>query len=103
MKSTSFKSISLVTPVLVPDEDALAFFGRPPLVPVTLFYIDKAPDNHLTEVYKAEEINFIPKDEVKDNYDDSYLNQDTIQVILPNKYELAIPTTQISSVLYKEI
>lgn len=103
MKSTSFKSISLVTPVLVPDEDARAFFGRPPLVPVTLFYIDKAPYNHLTEIYKAKEINFIPKSEVKDNYDDSYLNQDTIQVILPNKYELAIPTTQISSVLYKEI
>lgn len=104
MKSLSFKSISLVTPVLVPDEDALAFFGRPPpLVPVTFFYIDKAPYNHLTEIYKAKEINFIPKGEVKNNYNDSYLNQDTIQVILPNKYELAIPTTQISSVLYKEI
>lgn len=103
MKSTSFRGISLVTPVLVPDEDALAFFGRPPLVPVTFFYLDYAPDNDLVDAYEAKEINFIPKGEVKDNYDDSYLNQDTIQVILPNKYELAIPTTQISSVLYKEI
>ena len=103
MKSTSFRGISLVTPVLVPDEDALAFFGRPPLVPVTFFYLDYAPDNDLVDAYEAKEINFTPKGEVKDNYDDSYLNQDTIQVILPNKYELAIPTTQISSVLYKEI
>ena len=99
MKSLSFRGISLVTPVLVPDEDALAFFGRPPLVPVTFFYLDYAPDNDLVDAYEAKEINFIPKGEVND----SYLNQDTIQVILPNKYELAIPVTNIASVLYKEV
>ena len=103
MKSLSFRGISLVTPVLVPDEDALAFFGRPPLVPVKFFYLDYAPDNDLVDAYEAKEINFIPKGEVKDNYDDSYLNQDTIQVILPNHYELAFPVTNIAGVLYKEI
>ena len=103
MKSLPFRSISLVAPVLVPDEDALAFFGRPPLVPVTFFYLDYAPDNDLVGAYEAKEINFIPKGEVKDNYSDSYLSQDTIQVILHNKYELAIPVTNIAGVLYKEI
>lgn len=102
MKSLSFRSISLVSSVLVPDEDALAFFGRPPLVPVTMFYLDYAPDNDLVDAYEAKEINFIPNGEVNDNYNDSYLNQDTIQVILPNKYELAIPVTNIAGVLYKE-
>ena len=103
MKSLSFRSISLVSSVLVPDEDALAFFGRPPLVPVTFFYLDYAPDNDIVDAYEAKEINFIPNGEVNDNYNDSYLNQDTIQVILPNKYELAIPVTNIAGVLYKEI
>ena len=103
MKSTSFRSISLVSSVLVPDEDALAFFGRPPLVPVKFFYLDYAPDNDLVDAYEAKEINFISKSEAYNNYNDSYLNQDTIQVILPNKYELAIPVTNIAGVLYKEI
>ena len=103
MKSLPFRSISLVAPVLVPDEDALAFFGRPPLIPVTFFYLDYAPDNDIVDAYEAKEINFIPKGEVKDNYSDSYLSQDTIQVILHNKYELAIPVTNIAGVLYKEI
>ena len=103
MKSTRLSNISVVSSVLVPDEDALAFFGRPPLVPVTMFYLDYAPDNDLVDAYEAKEINFIPNGEVNDNYNDSYLNQDTIQVILPNKYELAIPVTNIAGVLYKEI
>ena len=102
MKSLSFRSISLVSSVLVPDEDALAFFGRPPLIPVTFFYLDYAPDNDIVDAYEAKEINFIPNGEVNDSYNDSYLNQDTIQVILPNKYELAIPVTNIAGVLYKE-
>ena len=102
MKSLSFRSISLVSSVLVPDEDALAFFGRPPLIPITFFYLDYAPDNDIVDAYEAKEINFIPNGEVNDSYNDSYLNQDTIQVILPNKYELAIPVTNIAGVLYKE-
>ena len=103
MKSTRLSNISLVSSVLVPDEDALAFFGRPPLVPVKFFYLDYAPDNDLVDAYEAKEINFISKSEADNNYNDSYLNQDTIQVILPNKNELAIPVTNIAGVLYKEI
>lgn len=102
MKSMSFNSISLVTPVLVPIEDSFMYF-TPPLVPVTFFYIDKAPYNHLTEVYKAEEINFIPKSEADNNYSVNHLTKDTVQVILSNGYELAIPVTNIAGVLYKEI
>ena len=102
MKSLSFRGISLVTPVLVPDEDALAFFGRPPLVPVTFFYLDYAPDNDLVDAYEAKEINFMPKSETDNNYSVNHLTKDTIQVILSNHYELAIPVTNIAGVLYKE-
>lgn len=98
MKSTRLSNISLVSSVLVPDKFAIYDYN-PQLVPVTFFYLDYAPDNDLVDAYEAKEINFIPKGEVND----SYLNQDTIQVILPNKYELAIPVTNIASVLYKEI
>ena len=98
MKSTRLSNISLVSSVLVPDKFAIYDYN-PQLVPVTFFYLDYAPDNDLVDAYEAKEINFIPKGEVND----SYLNQDTIQVILPNKYELAIPVTNIASVLYKEV
>ena len=102
MKSTRLSNISLVSSVLVPDKFARMTYN-PQLVPVKFFYLDYAPDNDLVDAYEAKEINFIPKGEVNDNYNDSYLNQDTIQVILPNKYELAIPVTNIAGVLYKEI
>lgn len=76
---------------------------NPQLVPVTFFYLDYTPDNDLVDAYKAKEINFIPKSEADNNYSVNHLTKDTIQVILSNGYELAIPVTNIAGVLYKEI
>ena len=102
MKSTRLSNISLVSPVLVPDKFARMTYN-PQLVPVKSFYLDYAPDNDLVDAYEAKEINFIPKSEADNNYSVNHLTKDTIQVILSNKYELAIPVTNIAGVLYKEI
>ena len=115
MKSTRLSNISLVSPVLVPDKSARMTYS-PQLVPVKFFYLDLvdayapdndlvdayAPDNDLVDAYEAKEINFIPKSEADNNYSVNHLTKDTIQVILSNHYELAIPVTNIASVLYKE-
>lgn len=101
MKSTQLSNISLVSSVLVPDKFARMTYN-PQLVPVTFFYLDYAPDNDLVDAYKAKEINFIPKSEADNNYSVNHLTKDTIQVILSNGYELAIPVTNIAGVLYKE-
>ena len=101
MKSTRLSNISLVSSVLVPDKFAIYDYN-PQLVPVTFFYLDYAPDNDLVDAYEAKEINFIPKGEADNTYSVNHISKDTIQVILPNKYELAIPVTNIASVLYKE-
>ena len=102
MKSTRLSNISLVSPVLVPDKFARMTYS-PQLVPVTFFYLDYAPDNDLVDAYEAKEINFIPKSEAYNNYSVNHLTKDTIQVILSNHYELAIPVTNIAGVLYREI
>ena len=106
MKSTRLSNISLVSPVLVPDKSARMTYS-PQLVPVKFFYLDLvdayAPDNDLVDAYEAKEINFIPKSEADNNYSVNHLTKDTIQVILSNKYELAIPVTNIAGVLYMEI
>ena len=78
MKPTRLSNISLVSPVLVPDKSARMTYN-PQLVLVKFFYIDLldayAPDNDLVDAYEAKEINFIPKSEADNNYNDSYLNQ----------------------------
>ena len=105
MKSTRLSNISLVSPVLVPDKSARMTYS-PQLVPVKFFYLDLvdayAPDNDLVDAYEAKEINFISKSEADNNYSVNHLTKDTIQVILSNHYELAIPVTNIAGVLYKE-